>query len=616
MSGQILIDGKLYRWLGPNPNLSGRSEIEPIPQTSVSVTATRSTYKFKTPEIELTVEFCSPLLADQIEILARPCSYITLSQKSLDGKAHSIKCYFDVCGEMIVDNTSSKVDARRFSAKGMNIVAMKSVDHLPLSRTGDMIKCDWGNLYLNGPGTSFIADDQSARGGFASGAIPDDDARFPRAAHDNWPVIGYQFELKDKPETISVAYDEGYAMEFFGRKLRPYWNRKEIGPLKMLRDAVTEFPTVHSKCVELDEKVADTASNFGPEYAQLVALSYRQCLAAHGLAEDLSAGLLHFSKENSSNGCMDTADVVFPASPFFLLFSPKLLLAQVIPLMIYAESSRWPWDFAPHDLGQYPLANGQVYGGGERTKENQMPVEETANILLMLAGIERRQSDVELIRKHMPLLTTWAAYLEAKGLDPENQLCTDDFSGHLAHNANLSIKAIIAVRAFAELADKVGSKQLATKYKALSTDWAKKWADMAKDGQPTVLAFGQPGTWSVKYNLMWDRLLGYNLFPSSLAEAEVDGYLAKANVYGVPLDNRASFTKTDWLYWASTLTKDPQKFSKLNLMIYKWVNETPDRVPFSDWYDTKSGRQTGFQARSVIGGITAPLLMQLFEKGR
>ncbi len=612
MCGQVKIDGNVYRWMGPSPNLPGRKEIPAMAQMSLQVTATRSIYTFQAAGIELEAEFCSPLLANDLELLARPCSYLTLKQKSTDGKPHTVQAYFDLTGEMVVDNTSDRVDAKRINAKGLNVLCLKSIDKAPLSRTGDMVKCDWGTVYLQGPGHSFIASDEIAREAFLDGSLPDDDDRLPRSANNGWPVVGYQFELQDKPATISVAYDEGYAMEFLGRKLRPYWNRKEIGALSMLRQASTEFSLVHDKCVAMDKRVNSEAGELGQEYAQLMALAYRQCLAAHGLAEDVSVGLLHFSKENSSNGCIDTADVVFPASPFFLQYNPQLLLAQVVPLMVYAESSRWPWDFAPHDLGQYPLANGQVYGGGERTKEDQMPVEETANILLMLAGIERKQPDKEFIRRHWPLLTKWATYLEAKGLDPENQLCTDDFSGHLAHNANLSVKAIVALRAYAELAEKIGETGSANKYKTLTQTWAKEWVKMASGGQPTVLAFGQPGTWSIKYNLMWDRLLDYGLFPTSVAESEVDSYLSKANEFGTPLDNRATFTKTDWLFWAAALSKNKTQFEIFSKQVFKWVNETPDRVPFSDWYDTKSGKHTGFLARSVIGGIAAPLLMHSF----
>jgi hypothetical protein len=34
-----------------------------------------------------------------------------------------------------------------------------------------------------------------------------------------------------------------------------------------------------------------------------------------------------------------------------------------------------------------------------------------------------------------------------------------------------------------------------------------------------------------------------------------------------------------------------------------WSDETPSRVPTTDFYDAVSGKQMGFQARSVVGGI-------------
>ena len=341
---------------------------------------------------------------------------------------------------------------------------------------------------------------------------------------------------------------------------------------------------------------------------KLAALAYRQCFAAGKFVADSKGQPLQFCKENHSNGCIATSDVFYPMAPQFLLFGPSVAKAFVVPFMNYAASDRWKFPFAPHDLGTYPHANGQVYGGGERTVENQMPVEESGNLLLLIGAIARMEGNPGFANLYWPRLVQWAEYLKTKGFDPENQLCTDDFAGHLAHNVNLSAKAICGLGAFARLCEMRGETGLAAEYFTLARGFAARWVSEAAEGDHYRLAFDRAGTWSQKYNLIWDRILDLKLFPSEVLRKEMDYYKRIQNPFGLPLDNRETYTKLDWILWTATLTQDRSDFEALVAPVFAFLNQTPDRSPMTDWYQTKSGRKVGFTARPVVGGVFAQML--------
>jgi len=612
----IRIDGKTYRLMGKFPAL-----VPPLPQVALHVFPTRSVYEFADAHVHVTLTFLTPALPDDLEVLARPLSYLTWRLRSVDGVAHDVSIYASVSALLAVNLPVQNVAWSREKMGGLTVFRAGSVDQTLLQPAGDDTRIDWGYLYAAAPaaqaGAAVGASDALVEAYVARGALPaDDDARMPRAANDRQPVLGFLFELgKVGTATVSrhlmIAYDEIYSIKFLGRKLRPYWRRNGASPSDLLQDAERDHAGLVRRCEAFDDELMrDLTRVGGARYAQMAALAYRQALAGCGLAADLNKQPLFFAKENSSNGCISTVDVIYPAAPQFLLMGPTFAKGLVAPALIYSASPRWKFPFAPHDVGVYPQASGQVYGGGEGStnEADMMPVEESANLILLCAAIAKMEGDARFAGAWWPQLTRWEAYLEKYGRDPENQLCTDDFMGHLAHNANLSVKAILAIAAYGELCRLRGEAAAAARYLSLAREYARHWTTAAADGDHSRIAFDKPNTWSQKYNLVWDKLLDLHVFPPEVARHEVIYYKKKIQRYGVPLDSRTRLTKTDWSFWSATLAADRAGFEAMVSPIYDYLNETTARLPFVDSYSTNDFRSEGMRARPVIGGVFIKML--------
>jgi hypothetical protein len=615
LCGQIRIDGKPWRYMGAGPETS-----QPMTQTSLEVLPTRTIYQFESAGVRLTLTFLSPLLPNDLELVSRPISYITWSVQSIDDKPHTVQIYLDATGELAVNKIEQKVVWDRQLGTGIDLLRIGSEEQPVLAKKGDNLRIDWGYFYLAVPqmkgNRAVAAPAHAMRTSFAEkGTLPqEDDEKMPIEVKDNWPALACILDLGDvgrEPAArhIMVCYDDELSIEHFNKPLKPWWRRWGNHSPAALADAEREYKSLHDRCEKFDrELMADLSTIGGENYSRIGSLAFRQAIAAHKLVYGVDGTPLFFSKENFSNGCIATVDVTYPSAPMFLLFNPTLLKGMTTPVLEYAQGERWKFSFAPHDLGTYPKANGQVYGGGEKTEKNQMPVEECGNMLILMAAIAHVDGNADYAKKYWPTLTKWADYLKEKGLDPENQLCTDDFAGHLAHNTNLSLKAIVALGAFAQLAERAGNADQASTYRKSAEEMAAQWMKMADDGDHYRLTFDKPGTWSQKYNLVWDKLLGLKLFPPEVAKKEIAYYKTKQNKYGLPLDNRKTYTKLDWILWTATLAENKDDFRALVDPIYVFLNESPSRVPMTDWYDTVTGKKSGFQARSVVGGVFIPML--------
>lgn len=580
--GGALVDFGLY------------AELKEAKQTSVDVQATQTHYTFECGDVELKLTFTAPYLLDDLKTLARPVNYISYQAKALDGKEHDVAVYFEI-------------DPHKAFRAGQS-TQMYEKDGLALMKTGqenqklwvDKEKGErsWGYFYLGTKDDVTCAQGDAAE--MRAYFMKEGDLKQMRkSAEKRYAAFAQKLDMNsDFPQHLTAAFDGLYTMAYFGEDLRPYWNKDGKTSIEDLyAEAEKDYKEVMAKCYAFDRQLmADAYLAGGKEYAELCALAYRQSVSAFQMSEDSDGELLYFTPQ------VGPVDEYYPASPLYLRYNPDLVKAMLNPFFYYSESGKWGKPFPPHDLGGYPIVNGQTIGG-------DMPVEEAGNGLIMTAAIAKMEKNASYAEKHWKTLTQWAEYLLENGTDTGDQITTDNFAGDCHHHANLSAKGILGIAAYARLAEMLDKKEEAKKYMNVASEMAKEWEMAAYAGDHYRLAFDQPDdSWGMKYNLIWDRLLGLNLFPERVIQKETDFYLAKMNEFGCPLDSRHSYTKADWTVWTASLSDDRMQFRKLMLPLYKFMNETTDRTPMADLINTDKATIVGFAGRSVVGAYFIRLL--------
>src|SRR5258708_11923173 len=459
--GIIRVDGKNYRFFGGTGMGADSVESEAAGQEWVMVNATQALYQFVCGGVDLSVSFTSPLLLNDLRLMSRPVSYISFKVRSNDGSTHPVELYFGVAGVVAANESSQELVARKRKSGALTILEAGTREQPVLQKKGDDLRIDWGTCYVAAPVAQGAVQNISTRGeavrAFGTGtsgamgaaAVVDPVAGRELFLNTVFPAAAVGEEPVEK--LLLLAYDELYSVQFFHQNLRPWWREeKGASPLALLDQAYKGYEKVLARCDTFNKTLYATAMAAGGEhYAQLCVAAYRQSIAAHSLTKSPQGEILFLSKENFINRSINTVDVTYPSAPLFLAYNPDLLKGMLNGIYYYSESGKWKKPFAAHDLGTYPLANGQTYG-------EDMPVEECGNMIILTAAIARAYNKPDYARKHWATLSVWAKYLEGNGFDPTNQLCTDDFAGHLARNANLSVKAIVALGCYGQMAEKLG----------------------------------------------------------------------------------------------------------------------------------------------------------------
>ena len=638
MVGLARIDGVAWLFMGdgkivqtiPDGNHGPQATVEDFPramqQTSLRVTATRSCFTLQGGGVELSVDFLSPVEPGDSRRQSIPMSYVRVSARSMDGASHAVQVYMEITGDWASGDRAQEAVVARGDSPAARTWTLALAKPRPLAEQHEFAA--WGQVLWSTPardGVSMQAGDRlKLRARFVGYGSLDGGNEATRSTIKTMPALALAVDLghcgaSATDANFVVGQVREQCINYLGRPLHALWT-KHFGDWKAMLDFFHgDAAAACQRADVLDARVSrDARAAGGEHYEGLCVLSLRQAYAGTELVLGPDGSPWAFLKEISSDGNVSTVDVLYPASPVWMYLDPDYLRMLLLPLLDYAEKGGWPKAFAEHDLGSsYPQAPGHNDG-----KEEDMPVEETGNMLIMMAACLRRipRADARTFAAHhYPLLKKWAGYLEKNLPDPGFQNQTDDFAGSIAHSVNLSLKGIVALAAMGQVAELTGHASDAADYQHRARKNIVYWATRAKDPQAPHLDLtyhdaGGAGTWGTLYNGFADTVLGTGLIPPEIRSMQASWYRQQCNAFGLPLQVPHSYAKSDWELFTAAWLADQPVAQELIDRVYTYANSTPDRVPFCDLYSTVTGNRVAFQGRPVQGGIFAPLAVRSMQE--
>ncbi|KAK8159186.1 hypothetical protein IWX90DRAFT_488683 [Phyllosticta citrichinensis] len=609
------VDGTTYNLFGvPSPE----DDTQSATVVSGSFTSTRSTFDLTAGDASISLEFFSPVSPNNLPRQSLPFSFLTVTASGRNGATPSVQVYSDIDDTWTGQSASSTFNQTTTGAT--HVWQVRSNNQVTYSEVDQM--AGWGEAVYAARADSFQSGPASTvRSQFvSSGALTN--------ATSDWSsgsVVGLAFDLGTVSSSASAVYAIGYvredAINYRGTPYTGYYraaNPNTVGAashfLDIYDDAVSEADSFDAKI----RTVGDSSG--GSNYTAILELSVRQIFSGidvtvDGSTLDTSAPYA-FIKEISSNGNLNTIDIIFPSFPFLYEFAPNLIKLLLNPVLAYLESGAYPNPYMIHDLGtHYPNATGHDDGLDEA-----MPIEESGNLLILALAYQTATGDTSWASTHATLFKKYADYLVDNGLYPTNQLSTNDGLGAFTNMTNLGVKAAVGLTAYGKLTSQ--ANYTATGQSFAQAIWGGNETTSDGLGSEVSSATGQSyftttysdSSWFLVFNVYPDMLFDLATFPNATYTATSSFYPSVRGVAGVAIDGAVKWGKTDWQIWtAATVDADAQALFVNDL--YALIANGKNTGPFGDRYwtagDSVGETAEGFRARPTLGAHFAVAVLKL-----
>ncbi|KAF2771578.1 glutaminase A L-glutamine amidohydrolase [Teratosphaeria nubilosa] len=425
--------------------------------------------------------------------------------------------------------------------------------------------------------------------------------------------------------TFAVGFERPQAINYLGAAQTGLYRSQWPTVASALSFFLSDYSDVYntSLCFDIEVRTRSEAvsGTFGSQYADIIEASVRQTFGAIELtvpANNLTAEPQVFLKEISSDGNVNTVDVIFQSWPIFISLNPTYIRYLFQPIMSYLQSGRWPEVYVIHDIGSsYPNATGHDNG-----VEEDMPLFETSSLFILFYAYQKYTNDTAWAQQYSSLLTQWGNYLVQNTLYPASQLISVDAIPAKANQTGLAIQSIIGLKAAAAITGNQSYAQAASDYAtALYNDTLGLDGSTVANSTHFTYYYGQDSTWNVLFPAFSDVLLNLSSFPASAWELQSSWYDTQFQQLGLPFAGPASYTGytgsainwalSDWNIVAAGASSISVQEKVINTT-HAFLTNGLNNIPFGTKYYVEGanvGKWIANKARSTVGSNFALLAL-------
>lgn len=606
------VDGQTYSLFGVTAT---NSDAKAASLLNASYTSTHSIFTLSAGSTIFTLDFLSPVSFSSYVRQSLPFSYLSVTASpTSSGTTPSIDVFSAIderwtgqdIGASCTYYQSGNASIHQLSANG----ATYSQSTNEMALWGQVVYAadnEAGYSLSSGSATAERLYDQFVSNGTLNG-------KTGSCVEDG--LHGFAYTLGSISEATTVRFASGVvreaAVNYLGEAQTHYYRSEYSDIGSTVVHFFDDYETAASEADTLDSTIQMTATTLaGQNYTDILALSTRQVMGAIDVTIPEStlstSNVKAFIKEISSDGNVNTVDIIFPLFPFFYVFAPDYIKLLLMPILDYLVSGRYPNPWVIHDMGaDYPNATGHDLGLDER-----MPIEETGNLFVLLLAYEKATGDTSFVSEYSSLYPGYGTYLAENGLYPVYQLSTTDGLGAFANMTSLAVKAAVGLAAYGKLSGQEN-------YTALSASFAETILTPGvgvfiseETNEPYLDLTYDEATWYLTFNIYPDALFELDVFNASTYAAQSAFYPTVRSTLGVAIDGAVQWGKTDWDFWVAAVAED----STLQMFVddvHAYISNGLNTEPFSDRYYVAGDYigQAVFRARPTVGAHWAVWAIQ------